>query len=155
MIWTRIFSIKKSTLTLTFLQVQLRFILAERVGFALRHYFSSLVFARLFLYFSHVYYFFVAITRKEILLHSKDENGIQPFPAGGSPTAGFSLSLKCERRQRVAAYFIPTSLGGKSGIRSATLFLFTCFRSAPLILLSFLLFLCRYHSQKKYLYDER
>ena len=51
-----------------------------------------------------------------------------------------------ERRQQVAAYFIPTSLNGKSGIRSATLFLFTCFRSAPLILLSFLLFLCRYHA---------
>ncbi len=45
----------------------------------------------------------VAITRKEIHLHSKDENGIQPFPASGSHTAGFSLSLKCERRQRVAA----------------------------------------------------
>ena len=34
----------------------------KRVGFAPRHYFSSLVFARLFLYFSHFYYFFVAIT---------------------------------------------------------------------------------------------
>ena len=51
----------------------------------------------------------VAITRKEIHFHSKDENGIQPFPASGSPSAGFSLSLKCERRQQVAAYFIPTS----------------------------------------------
>ena len=81
--------------------------MAERVGFAPRHYFSSLVFARLLLYFSHSYYFFVAITRKEIHLHSKDENGIQPFPASGSPTAGFSLSLKCERRQRVAALLYP------------------------------------------------
>ena len=34
----------------------------KRVGFAPRHYFSLLVFARLFLYFSHSYYFFVAIT---------------------------------------------------------------------------------------------
>lgn len=39
-----------------------------------------------------------------------------------------------------------TSLDGKSGIRSATLFLFTCFRSTLLILLSFVLFLCRYHA---------
>ena len=46
----------------------------------------------------------VAITRKKIHLHSKDEIGIQPFPASGSPSAGFSLSLKCERRQQVAAY---------------------------------------------------
>ena len=61
-------------------------------------------------FFLHSFCFFiVAITRKEIHLHSKDENGIQPFPASGSPTAGFSLSLKCERRQQVAAYFIPTS----------------------------------------------
>ena len=51
-----------------------------------------------------------------------------------------------ERRQQVAAYFIPTSLGGKSGIRSATLSLFTCFRSTLLILLSFLLFHCRFHA---------
>ena len=49
----------------------------------------------------------VAITRKEIHLHSKDENGIQPLPASGSPTAGFSLSLKCERRQQVAALLYP------------------------------------------------
>ena len=34
----------------------------KRVGFAPRHYFSSLVTARLLLYFSHFYYFFVAIT---------------------------------------------------------------------------------------------
>ena len=85
------------------------------MGFAPRHYFSSLVTARLLLYFSHSYYFFVAITRKEIHLHSKDENGIQPFPASGNPTAGFSLSLKCERRQQVAAYFIPTSFRQKKG----------------------------------------
>ena len=78
--------------------------LAEARGFAPRHYSSSLVIALLILYFSHLYYFIVAITRKEIHLHSKDENGIQPFPASGSPTAGFSLPLKCERRQRVAAY---------------------------------------------------
>ena len=78
--------------------------MAEARGFAPRHYFSSLVIARLLLYFSNSYYFFVAITRKEIHLHSKDENGIQPFPASGSPTAGFSLPLKCERRQQVAAY---------------------------------------------------
>ena len=84
------------------------------MGFAPRHYFSSLVTARLLLYFSHSYYFFVAITPKEIHLHSKDENGIQPFPASGSPTAGFSLSLKCERRQQVAAYFIPTSFHKKN-----------------------------------------
>lgn len=32
------------------------------MGFAPRHYFSSLVFARLLLYFSHSYHFFVAIT---------------------------------------------------------------------------------------------
>ena len=75
------------------------FCLAEAKGFAPRHCFSSLVTARLLLYFSHFYYFFVAITRKEIHLHSKDEIGIQPFPASGSPSAGFSLSLKCERRQ--------------------------------------------------------
>ena len=81
--------------------------LAERVGFAPRRYFSSLVFARLLLYFSHSYYFFIAITRKEIHLHSKDENGIQPFPASGSPTAGFSIALKCERRQQVAALLYP------------------------------------------------
>ncbi len=35
---------------------------SRRVGFAPRHCFSSLVTARLFLYFSHSYYFFVAIT---------------------------------------------------------------------------------------------
>ena len=97
------------------------------MGFAPRHYFSSLVFARLFLYFFHSYYFFVAITRKEIHSHSKDENGI--------PRQIFATA---NRRT--------TSLGGKSGIRSATLFLFTCFRSTLLILLSFLLFLCRYHA---------
>ena len=34
----------------------------------------------------------------------------------------------------------------KRGIRSATLFLFACYRSTPLILLSFLLFHCRYHA---------
>ena len=34
----------------------------------------------------------------------KGKTGIQPFPASGSPTAGFSLSLKYERRQQVAAY---------------------------------------------------
>ena len=39
----------------------------------------------------------------------KGKTGIQPLPASGSPTAGFSLTLKCERRQQVAAYFIPTS----------------------------------------------
>ena len=38
------------------------------------------------------------------------------------------------------------SCGGKRGIRSATLFLFACYRSTPLILLSFLLFHCRYHA---------
>ena len=142
------------------------------MGFAPRHYFSSLVTARLLLYFSHSYYFFVAITRKEIHLHSKDENGIQPFPASGSPSAGFSLSLKCERRQQVAAYSsselppikkdtqgvyikgiqpFPASgnfINCSEGIRPATLFLFACYRSTPLILLSFLLFHCRYHSQK-------
>ena len=42
--------------------------------------------------------------------------------------------------------FVLFTNGGKSGIRSATLFLFTCFRSTLLILLSFLLFLCRYHA---------
>ena len=42
--------------------------------------------------------------------------------------------------------FVLFTNGGKSGIRSATLFLFTYFRSAPLILLSFLLFPCRYHA---------
>ena len=34
----------------------------------------------------------------------KGKTGIQPFPASGNPTAGFSLPLKCERRQQVAAY---------------------------------------------------
>ena len=38
------------------------FCLAEAKGFAPRHYFSSLVLARILLYFSHFYYFFVAIT---------------------------------------------------------------------------------------------
>ena len=37
----------------------------------------------------------------------KGKNGIQPFPASGSPTAGFSPALKCERRQRVAALPYP------------------------------------------------
>ena len=114
----------------------------------------------------------VAITRKEIHLHSKDENGIQPFPASGSPSAGFSLPLKCERRQQVAAYSpfefppikkdtqgvcikgiqpFPASgnfINCSEGIRSAILFLFACYHSTPLILLSFLLFHCRFHSQK-------
>ena len=76
----------------------------ERVGFSPRYYFSSLVFARLLLYFSHSYYFFVAITRKKNIYMMKGKTGIQPFPASGSPSAGFSLSLKCERRQQVAAY---------------------------------------------------
>ena len=53
-----------------------------------------------------------------------------------------------ERRQQVAALLHPDIFPQeqKSGIRSATLFLFTCFRSTLLILLSFLLFLCRYHA---------
>ena len=86
----------------------------ERVGFSPRYYFSSLVFARLLLYFSHSYYFFVAITRKKNIYMMKGKTGIQPFPASGSPSAGFSLSLKCERRQQVAAYFIPTSFHKKN-----------------------------------------
>ena len=43
----------------------------------------------------------------------KGKNGIQPFPASGSPTAGFSLSIKCERRQRVAALLYPKSFPPK------------------------------------------
>ena len=37
----------------------------------------------------------------------KGKTGIQPLPASGSPTAGFSLTLKCERRQQVAALLHP------------------------------------------------
>ena len=48
--------------------------------------------------------------------------GIQPFPASGN--------------------FINCS----DGIRSATLFLFACYQSTPFILLSFLLFHCRFHA---------
>ena len=102
LIWIRILSKKNPNFNLFTGSAQVH--LAEARGFAPRHYSSSLVIALLLLYFSHFYYFFVAITRKEIHLHSKDENGIQPFPASGSPTAGFSLPLKCERRQQVAAY---------------------------------------------------
>ena len=42
--------------------------------------------------------------------------------------------------------FVLFPFGGSEGIRSATLFLFTCYRSTPLILLSFLLFHCRFHA---------
>ena len=73
-------------------------------------------------------------------------------------SAGFSLSLKCERRQQVAAlrsrlfppkqkgdaFGIPFYFGGKSGIRSATITTFTCF-FAYLYLTHFSLF-CRYHA---------
>ena len=45
----------------------------------------------------------LSLAKKHIYM-MKGKTGIQPFPAGGSPTAGFSLPLKCERRQRVAAY---------------------------------------------------
>ena len=48
--------------------------------------------------------------------------GIQPFPSSGN--------------------FINCS----DGIRSATLFLFACYHSTPFILLSFLLFHCRFHA---------
>ena len=41
---------------------------------------------------------------KNTFIMIKGKTGIQPFPASGSPTAGFLLPLKCERRQRVAAY---------------------------------------------------
>ena len=71
--------------------------MAKREGFAPRHYFSLLVIALLLLYFSHFYYFFVAITRKEIHLHSKDENGIQPFPASGN-------FINCSERIRSATF---------------------------------------------------
>ena len=61
------------------------------------------------------------------------------------PSAGFSLSLKCERLQQVAALrsrlFPPKQ---KSGIRSATITTFTCF-FAYLYLTHFSLF-CRYHA---------
>ena len=71
------------------------------------------------------YTFFLCFCRYyawEIHLHGKDGNGIQLFPASGN--------------------FINRS----DGIRSATLFLLPCYRYAPLILLSFLLFHCRYHA---------
>ena len=58
--------------------------LAEARGFAPRHYSSSLVIARLFLYFSHFYYFIVAITRKKHIYMMKGKTGIQPFPASGN-----------------------------------------------------------------------
>ena len=91
----------------------------------------------------------LSLAKKHIYM-MKGKTGIQPLPASGSPTAGFSLTLKCERRQQVAALLYPNIFlpKQKSGIRSATLFLFTCFRSTSLILLSYLLFHCRYHSQK-------
>ena len=44
---------------------------------------------------------------KKHIYMMKGKTGIQPFPASGSPTAGFSLSLKCERRQQVAALLYP------------------------------------------------
>ena len=111
--------------------------MAEREGFAPRHYFSSLVIALLLLYFSHFYYFIVAKCerRQQVAAYSSSElppikkdtqgvyiKGIQPFPASGN--------------------FINCS----EGIRSATLFLFACNRSTPLIPLSFLLFHCRYYA---------
>ena len=45
----------------------------------------------------------LSLAKKHIYM-MKGKTGIQPFPASGSPTAGFSLPLKCERRQQVAAY---------------------------------------------------
>ena len=54
--------------------------------------------------------------------------------------------LQKKNLNQTLSYSIWVLPGGKSGIRSATLFLFTCFRSTLLILLSFLLFLCRYHA---------
>ena len=55
--------------------------------------------------------------------------------------------LQKKNLNQTLSYSIYVLIGGKSGIRSATLFLFICFRLTPLILLSFLLFLCRYHAQ--------
>ena len=45
----------------------------------------------------------LSLAKKHIYM-MKGKTEIQPFPASGSPTAGFSLPLKCERRQQVAAY---------------------------------------------------
>ena len=45
----------------------------------------------------------LSLAKKHIYM-MKGKTGMQPFPASGSPTAGFSLPLKCERRQQVAAY---------------------------------------------------
>ena len=61
---------------------------------------------------------------KKHIYMMKGKTGIQPFPASGN--------------------FINCS----EGIRSTTLFLFPCYRSTFLILLSFLLFHCRYHAQR-------
>ena len=56
------YSLEKIIRTLFLFQGSYYSLMAKRVGFAPRHCFSSLVFARLFLYFFHSYYFFVAIT---------------------------------------------------------------------------------------------
>ena len=69
----------------------------------------DIIFLRLLsLYSSYTSFIFIISLSlslaKNTFIMIKGKTGIQPFPASGSPTAGFSLSLKCERRQRVAAY---------------------------------------------------
>ena len=69
----------------------------------------DIIFLRLLsLYSSYTSLIFIislslSLAKKHIYM-MKGKTGIQPFPASGSPTAGFSLPLKCERRQQVAAY---------------------------------------------------
>ena len=67
----------------------------------------------------------------------KGKTGIQPFPASGSPTAGFSLSLKCERRQQVAAYFIPTFFWRKLRDSLRDIQIITCFKFHSILTLIF------------------
>ena len=79
---------------------------------------------RQFIFYQLLFRYIVTFTRGKIYLFVKGKNGIQPFPASGSPTAGFSLSLKCERRQRVAALLYPTSFPPKQKDTFADVLLF-------------------------------
>lgn len=77
------------------------------------------------LFFTNCFFVILSLSRVgRYICLVKGKNGIQPFPASGSPTAGFSLALKCERRQRVAALLYPKSFPPKQKDTFADVLLF-------------------------------
>ena len=77
------------------------------------------------LFFTNCFFVILSLSRVgRYICLVKGKNGIQPFPASGSPTAGFSLSLKCERLQRVAALLYPKSFPPKQKDTFADVLLF-------------------------------